>query len=177
MRGNSPVPGEFPAQRPVTMSFDVFFDLRLNKRLSKQSWGRWFETLSCPLWRHCNDNPLDQHWLDIEPTHLCPIDVISMLMQWSLLSGLPPVYRQTITWTSMDILWIGPLSMKYCLSKKMHSEILSNTEISLLCWYVLKKYKNVFPCYVICPPWNGKGNRGNPVWTHCPLGDGVAILN
>ena len=52
--GNSPVPGEFPAQRPVTRSFDVFFDLRLNKRLSKQSSGWWFEMLSCPLWRHCN---------------------------------------------------------------------------------------------------------------------------
>ena len=34
---NSPVVGEFPAQRPVTRSFDVFFDLRLNNRLSKQS--------------------------------------------------------------------------------------------------------------------------------------------
>ena len=45
--GNSPVPGEFPAQRPVTRSFDVCFDLRLNKRLSKQLWGWWFETLSC----------------------------------------------------------------------------------------------------------------------------------
>ena len=33
--GNSPVPGEFPVQRPVTRSFDVFFDLRLNKQLSK----------------------------------------------------------------------------------------------------------------------------------------------
>ena len=33
--GNSPVPGEFPAQRPVTRSFDILFDLRLNKRLSK----------------------------------------------------------------------------------------------------------------------------------------------
>ena len=31
--GNSPVAGEFPAQRPVTRSFDVFFDLRLNIRL------------------------------------------------------------------------------------------------------------------------------------------------
>ena len=29
-------PSEFPAQRPVTRGFDVFFDLRLNKRLSKQ---------------------------------------------------------------------------------------------------------------------------------------------
>ena len=51
---NSPVPGEFPAQGPVTRSFDVFCDLHLNKRLSKQSWGWWFETLLCPLWRHCN---------------------------------------------------------------------------------------------------------------------------
>ena len=33
--GNSPVTGEFPAQRPVVRSFDVFTDLRLNKRLSK----------------------------------------------------------------------------------------------------------------------------------------------
>ena len=53
--GNSPVPGEFPAQRPVTWSFDVFFDLRLNKRLSKQSWSWWFETLSSSLWRHHNE--------------------------------------------------------------------------------------------------------------------------
>ena len=52
--GNSPVPGEFPTQRPVTRGFDVFFDLRLNKRLSKQSWGWWFETPSSPLWRHSN---------------------------------------------------------------------------------------------------------------------------
>ena len=54
--GNSPVPGEFPTQRPVTRGFDVFFDLRLNKRLSKQSWGCWFETPSRPLWRHRNVN-------------------------------------------------------------------------------------------------------------------------
>ena len=48
-------PGEFPPQRPVTRSFDVFFDLRLNKRLSKQSCGWWFETPSRPLWRQCNE--------------------------------------------------------------------------------------------------------------------------
>ena len=36
--GNSPITGEFPSQRPVTRSFDVFFDLYLNKRFSKQSW-------------------------------------------------------------------------------------------------------------------------------------------
>ena len=49
-------PGEFPTQRPLTRSFDVFFDLRLNKRLSKQPWGWWFETPSCSLWRHRNAN-------------------------------------------------------------------------------------------------------------------------
>ena len=52
--GNSPVSDEFPTQRPVTQSFDVFFDLRPNKRLSKQWRGWWFETPSCPLWCHCN---------------------------------------------------------------------------------------------------------------------------
>ena len=53
--GNSSVTGEFPAQGPVPRSFDVFFDLRLNKRLIKWSWGRWFETPYRPLWRHYYD--------------------------------------------------------------------------------------------------------------------------
>ena len=48
-------PGEFPTQRPVTRSFDVLFDLRPNKRLSKQWRGWWFETLSRPFWRHRNE--------------------------------------------------------------------------------------------------------------------------
>ena len=34
--GNSLVTGEFLSQRPVTRGFDIFYDLRLNKRLSKQ---------------------------------------------------------------------------------------------------------------------------------------------
>ena len=55
--GNSSVIGEFPAQRPVTRSFDVFFDLRVNKRWGKQWWGWWFETPLCRLWRHCNALP------------------------------------------------------------------------------------------------------------------------
>ena len=50
--GNSPVTGEFPTQRPVTRSFDIFFDLPLNKRLSKQLWDWWFETSLCSLWHH-----------------------------------------------------------------------------------------------------------------------------
>ena len=50
--GNSPAPGEFPEQRPVTRGFDVFFDLRPNKQFSKQSWGWWLETPYYSLWRH-----------------------------------------------------------------------------------------------------------------------------
>ena len=84
--GNSMVTGEFPSQRPVTQSFDVFFDLRLHKRLSKQSGCQWFETQLRSYWRHCNaeinsaqkglnisthcglvmpygDRDLGQHWL------------------------------------------------------------------------------------------------------------------
>ena len=52
--GNPPVTGGFPLQRPVTRSFGVFFDLRLNKRLSKQSRRLWFETPSRSLLHHCN---------------------------------------------------------------------------------------------------------------------------
>ena len=50
--GNSPV--NSPHKGPVKRSFGVFFNLRLNKRLSKHSWGRWFEATSRSLWRHCN---------------------------------------------------------------------------------------------------------------------------
>ena len=53
--GNSPVTGKFPSQRPVTQSFDVFFDLHLNKWLCKPSRRRLFETPSRSLWHHCNE--------------------------------------------------------------------------------------------------------------------------
>ena len=70
-------PGEFPTQRPVTRSFDVFFDLRLNKRLSKQPWGWWFETISWSLWRLCND----QASIALKsPLWGCPIYIFTSFM-------------------------------------------------------------------------------------------------
>ena len=72
--GNSPVPDEFPAQRPVTRNFDVFFDLRPNKLLSKQSWGWWFQTPSRLLWRHRN-----VAFVDIRAVHTMEIQSICML--------------------------------------------------------------------------------------------------
>ena len=47
-------PVNSPHKGPVTQSFDVIFDLRLNKRLSKPLRRRWFETPPRSLWRHCN---------------------------------------------------------------------------------------------------------------------------
>ena len=52
--GNSPVTSEFPSQRPMMRSFDIFFDLRLSKMLCKQLRCRWFEMPLCSLWCHCN---------------------------------------------------------------------------------------------------------------------------
>ena len=52
--GNSPATSEIPAQRPGTRSFDIFFDQRRNKRLSKLWWDWRSERPSLSLWRHCN---------------------------------------------------------------------------------------------------------------------------
>ena len=95
--GNSLVTCEFPSQRPVTRNFDVFFDLRLNKRLSKQSWGWWFETPSRSLWRHRYGLPkhtsevtartarfMGRTWV---PPGADRTQVGLMLARWTLLSG------------------------------------------------------------------------------------------
>ena len=54
VRGIHRSPGNSHHKGPVTRSFDVFFDLRLNKRLSKHTCGWWFETPSRSLRRHCD---------------------------------------------------------------------------------------------------------------------------
>ena len=55
-RVTGPLCGEFIGHRWIPR--DVFFNLRLNKRSSKQWWGGCFETSSRPSWRHCNVNYL-----------------------------------------------------------------------------------------------------------------------
>ena len=98
--GNSPVPGEFPAQRPLTRSFDVFFDLRLNKLLSKQSWGWWFEMPSHPLWRHRN-----ALWLS--PCGLVTPYYVKYLGQhWFKLCHLWSC--TAVTWNNVYLLLFGP---------------------------------------------------------------------
>ena len=78
---NLPVPGELPAQRPVTQSFDIFFDLRLNNRLSKQSWGWWFETLSRPLLRHRSEFELSMiAQITLKRGHFSSLDAVKKLV-------------------------------------------------------------------------------------------------
>ena len=55
------------SQRPMTQSFDVFFDLNLTQQLSKQWRRRWFEMPSSSLWLHCNDQTW-QHFLGRFPS-------------------------------------------------------------------------------------------------------------
>ena len=59
----------FRAAGPLSASSDAelwcFFDLCLNKRLSKQLWGWWFGTPSRSLWRHCNDTHQWAVWLTL----------------------------------------------------------------------------------------------------------------
>ena len=57
--GNPPISGDLRSHRPATHGFRVFFDLPLNKRLSKHSWCWWFETPASSLWRYCNDNDVN----------------------------------------------------------------------------------------------------------------------
>ena len=69
--GNSPVTGEFHAHKGQWRGALMFSLIcALNKRLSKQSRGWWFETPSCSLWRHCNASSKDMHAHDTE----CLID-------------------------------------------------------------------------------------------------------
>ena len=84
--GNSPVAGEFPSQRPVTRSFYVFFDLCLKKRLSKQSWGWWFETPSRSLWCHCNGHN-NTHYIIFDSSIGRPFR--SPLWRWRKMAALP----------------------------------------------------------------------------------------
>ena len=60
--GNSSITGEFPSRMPVTRIFDIFFDLPLNKWLSKQPRRRWFELPSHSLWCRCNVISARSHW-------------------------------------------------------------------------------------------------------------------
>ena len=124
--GNSPVTGEFPAQRPVTQSFDVFFDMCLNKRLSKQSWGWWFETPSGSFWRHCNAS---FQWLIV--MYLCT------------LSPLPHLYIMPGVLSST---WLMVFSDEWVPAELFFSPVLAYINLELCLIPKLKHICQAFDC-------------------------------
>ena len=77
--GNPPVTVASPSQRPVARGFDVFFDLRLNKRLSKHSRCQWFETPSRSLWIHCNKGRFPLVEIFDSTRHVDPVTITGPL--------------------------------------------------------------------------------------------------
>ena len=145
--GNSPVPGEFPTQRPVTRGCDVFFDLRPDKRLSKQSRGWWFETPSHSLWRHRND----QLW-NMFPNTGHPTSVLKEACIWTLTSEIflpqliqfvPCIYEHVYNTNLFS--WICK-TLWFCA----HSLILQNSKARYATRFLRKihyanRYTEIFP--------------------------------
>ena len=123
--GNSPVTGEFPTQRPVTRSFDVYFDLRPNERLSKQWWGWWFETLSRSLWRHRNETSLLRRHCNSKSKRQCVealVDGLLMVCWWSKLHLEPQEYRikiQVVSHYHCYYLFFGSVLTKKLLNQSL----------------------------------------------------------
>ena len=88
------VTGEFPSQRPVTRSFGVFFDLRLNKLSSEQSRRRWFETRSRQWWRHWNamqytaDPYMLPHWGQEKWPPFCRRNFQMHFLEWKYIISI-----------------------------------------------------------------------------------------
>ena len=120
--GESPVPGEFPAQKPVTRSFHAFLDLRLNKPLSKQSWGWRFETLSHPSCRHCDDKTAGYLIVYVELHE----EVISQTHQL--------VNRRTSDKTKCMHGFHRKNDIEHC-KRNIHNELLMNKDINGACIY------------------------------------------
>ena len=130
--GNSPVPSEFPTQRPVTRSFDVYFDLRPNNGWVNKCeagdlrrhcahydvivmhYGIGKLTSTCIFLRfiickrhHIAQQRILTHWG--RATHIC----VGNLTIIGSDNGLPPGRRQAIIWTNAGILSIGPFETNF----------------------------------------------------------------
>ena len=78
--------------------FDVFFDLRLDKRLRKQWWGWWFETPSRPLYCHYNAYRNISQGLKAA-SYVFRIGNVQLLkIDWYLASPTVFIYRFEIYW-------------------------------------------------------------------------------
>ena len=165
VRGIHRSPVNSLSQSPVMRSFDVFFDLRLNKQLSKQSWGWWFETPPRPLWRHCNacsagfidtvtrvwspHNRCGQERSLALQKHIEIQQSASLLQARHMSANVPvsPVTRRFKSWFSPDNKWSNLLYGKPIDTREYSSQLL-----------VMRK---VCPCYDLLMPYK--------TWSSTPL--------
>ena len=131
-------PRWIPPQRPETRSCDVFFDLRLNKRLSRQWWGCWFETLSRPLWSHRNV----LH--NIKPEGLCAkMDVLFYVIASYVTLWKHGKYQ---TKWYLEIIWLRGFVRSY--GRTIYNYLAWAAQQSLT---KIKRWKrNQIPCFVRC---------------------------
>ena len=131
--GNPPVTGGFPSQRPVTRSFDVFLDLRLNNRLSKQS--RRQTILLCFI---CSSFAIVITTLKTKSSHNAIL--FPLAAPWVVITTtpVPPVATKLVLWQ---------LSVFSVDSSNLFSHIMwgyftgTGSIVSLSQWYHLKYRK------------------------------------
>ena len=131
--GNSPVTGEFPSQRPVTWSFDVFFDLCLNKWLSD------LRRQSCSLWRQCNVKWCpSQHWL-----RLCSYEKHGSCIEWIHAFFDRIIFENVVQWWKND--W--NFHLKYLLGCIVSCHCWQHGMVNGIRWLV--QYKEIYFQFLI----------------------------
>ena len=143
--GNSPVTGEFPPQRPVTRSFGIFSDLHLNKWLSKQSWDWWFETLLCPLWRHCNEKLVSKNASKEHGWTLILAIIVSADIQLPTAARPSPSRLQSYIWIFLfsatddsENIFTGQILFELVDKKSLDSGVLKITLVIAVGWLLTK---------------------------------------
>ena len=150
---NSPVTAEFTSQMPVTRIFDVFFDLPLNKRLSKPTKRRWFEPPPRPLWRRCNENI--SHFLCYVDSHTRSHRALKSL--WHKKNTCTRTSTHVHTHTTLTcaeklfMLLIYILQI-FLLSHILTSDVSSINECLQICHSTATICKSWFQCILIIRP-------------------------
>ena len=106
--------------RAALYDWMLLFDLRLNKRLNKQSWGWWLETLPCPLWRHCNGwGPSVMSECYLRGPTLVAEYCYDWMPLWPAV-GRPPFWLKVVVccWCCHELMRAAPYDWVHLLSDK-----------------------------------------------------------
>ena len=108
---------------PVARTFGVFFDMCLNKRLSKQSRRRWFDTPTRSLWRHCDEKfEWREHVISLTDNNLVSRDALMGQGMMTSLNG--NIFRVT-----------GPLCGEFTFHRWIPHTKASDAELWCFLWF------------------------------------------